>query len=127
MSLSPSLFTTDDLDESYGSARPIPQLDPPAMDEDSQMSFDASEFFQRNFNVSGGDAGQEYEASGDAGQGYEASGQYEDYDQGYVQYEGDMPTAAADIINNDLCLSDSEEEDEEEPEEGAGFDFDDFD
>ncbi|XP_067949949.1 transcription initiation factor TFIID subunit 1-like [Watersipora subatra] len=86
-------------DEFEGSGqRYRPEL--PLPDEDSQMSFNADEFFQTNFQMGG----------------HTSEGM-----------QGDEVAPQTDIINDDLQLSESDDaEDYDQPSEGVGFDFDEF-
>lgn len=79
------------------------RLEAPPLDEDSQMSFNAEQFFQTNFQISGEQPLNESSMEGD----------------------GDLPPQT-DVINYDLQLSDSDDADDDQPSEGVGFDFDEF-
>lgn len=98
----------------------------PAAEEDSQMSFNADEFFQTNFQI-GGDGGDEPQPHGENGVMME----YETV-EGEVMADGDVYVnntpvpQPGDVVNNDLQLSESDEDLDEQPE-GVGFDFDEFD
>lgn len=92
---------SDELDTSTGE---VYRPDALPLDEDSQMSFNAEQFFQTNFHVSGEIAENATAMDGDLGV---------------------LPQT--DVINHDLQLSESDDGDDDQPSEGTGFDFDDFD
>lgn len=101
----------------------------PAAEEDSQMSFNAEQFFQTNFQVSGDDNDTHPQHDENGIVEYEAiEGAVIADGDGYMNNIG-VPDESADVINNDLQLSESDEdmEEEEAQPEGVGFDFDEFD
>ena len=116
------------LDETEGAVQyTVYQPEAPATEEDSQMSFNAEQFFQTNFHVSGDGTDMQPQP------GENGMVEYEAIDEGEVVADGDgymnsVPVPqAADVVNNDLQLSESDEDMDEQQPEGVGFDFDEFD